>query len=205
MVSFLEVFELKSSDTISCDCKQGNHIWNMPHHWDIHIYLLVRSPFSDNGLLVISYESTPSQADCTVEKFSLYLEALTWTVIASELWKYRAAGCCSGSGWTLGCHALAQENGAELGDESGVLLPVSTFPTVKVSGPCPHFAFFFRICSDLAGKFHSVFVSIPQLISQKDCVVLFVFTLFICSYTVEWFRWVKICLCCMCPSLAGLG
>lgn len=151
-IFFRGLFELKSPDTISCDCKQGNHILNMPHHWDIHICLLVRSPFSDNGLLVIPYESTPLQVDCTVEKFSLYLEALMWTVISTELWKYRAARCCSGSGWTLSCHALAQEDVAELGNEAGVLLLVSRFPTVKVSGTCPPFTFFFRICSDLSGK-----------------------------------------------------
>lgn len=68
------------------------------------------------------------------------------------------------------------------------MLPVSRFPTVKVSGPCPHFAFFLEIGGVLAGKFHLVIVSIFQLISQMDCIVLFVFALLICSHIVKRFR-----------------
>lgn len=46
----------------------------------------------------MSYESTPSQVDCTVEKFSLSLNPPIWMVIYIELWKYKAAAALAVAG-----------------------------------------------------------------------------------------------------------
>lgn len=141
----------------------------------------------------MSNESTALQVDCTVEKFSLYLNTLIWMVIHTELWKYRAAAALEVAGLPVPCSRAGRCRWAWGWDG---LCSVSSFPTVKASGLCPRFAFFLEVRGVLAGKLNAVIVSVSQIISQMGCIVLFVFVLFVCSHVVKLFRWVNTSLPC---------
>lgn len=147
MVSFSDVcLNYKSTDNISCDCKQRNSILNMLHHWDIHIYsfseiALFWQWLSCKVMWISSFVSWLHSGKVQFVSKTINMNGnLHW---ALEIQR----SCCSSSDWTLICPVLEQEDVAEVGGETGIILPVARFPTVTVSGLCPHFPFFLQIGS----------------------------------------------------------